>query len=413
MGKRIMLTGIHGMMDNGEVALLIGAISSLRELIPDAQFYLASINGKRDESRLERVFPEFQNDIKLIKPFLLRSARIPWHVRTILLLPQYIVPYLGSDIGVHIGADGYSDQTIGGPLATITHSYQLLLGRILRKPVVACAQSIGPFRTIWTRFLSRFTLNRITLITARERITLDYLKHLGITRPIHLVADLAFLVEPAPKEQVDYLLEQAKVPKGRKLACLTPSQLIHHKIMAAESEKEKSELYIEAMADLVDYLGTKDAEVLLLCQAIEGGKYDDTVVARKIHARATCKPWIMKSDLTPQELKGLMGRCEIMVSSKMHSAVFATSMGTPTVAIGYHTKVHGIIGEMMGQENFIVDIATTDFSSFRQSLLARIDECWLSRARIRRELQGKLTEVQQMSLRNAALIADLLEKGHR
>jgi colanic acid/amylovoran biosynthesis protein len=412
MSKRIMLTGIHGMMDNGEVALLIGAVSSLKQLIPDARFYLASINGGRDESRLGRAFPEFHADIELIRPFLLRGERIPWRLRTILLLPQYIVPYARSAVGVHVGADGYSDETIGGPLATITHSYQLLLGRVLRKPVVACAQSIGPFHTSWTRFLSRSTLNRITLITARERITQDYLKHLGVTKPVHLVADLAFLMEPAPRERVDDLLEEAKVPRGRRLACLTPSQLVHHKIVAAQSDEDKAELYTRAMVELVDYLGSKDVEVLILCQAVEGGKYDDTVVGRQICARATHKPWMMKSDLTPQELKGLMGRCEIMVSSKMHSAVFATSMGTPTVVIGYHSKVHGIIGEMMGQEDFIVDIGTTDFSVFQQKLLAKTEQCWLSRERIRAELQRRLPEVKQMSLRNAALIADLLQKGH-
>lgn len=407
MSTRLMITGIHGMLDNGEAALVVGAISSLKQQVPDARFYIGMINGERDSSRLQRVFPEIHGDIEVVGPLLTAGRRVPWYVRTVLLLPKYVVPYLRSDIGVHVGADGYSDEIIGGPLATLTHSYQILLGWILRKPVVACAQSIGPFKARWTRTLSRFTLNRVAFVTAREGVTQAYLAQLGVAKPVHPVADLAFLVQPVPAEQVDALMDRAGINRGQSLACLAPSQLVYRHIRGGVSADDKHDMYVRAMADVVDYLASLGLGAVLLCQTI-GGKHDDSVVAREIQALAKQKPWVF-DDLTPQELKGIMGRCQIMVSSKMHSAVFATSMGTPTVVIGYHPKVKGIVGEMMGQTGFIVDIRTDDFSEFERTLRARIEQCWSLREKIRGELRDRLPGVQQMALRNAALIAGLLD----
>lgn len=411
MGKKIMITGVHGLLDSGEIALLVGAITSLKRLFPDAQFYMGSTNGEIDKIQLKRIFSDIHSDIKLIRGP--SSPKILWFLRAILLFPRYIPTYSTCDVGLHIGADGYSDIVYHNVLtlvSPITHSYQLLLGWFFRKPTIACSMSIGPFNTVFSRPLARFTLNRVTLITVREEISKEYLERLGVTTPIHLVADLAFLMEPC-SEDIESLLEEQGIPTNKQLACIAPSQIIPYRLTAPISDEEKKEVYIKTMATVVDYLSSKGLEVLLLCQTT-GDRHDDREIARQIQAKANYRTWILDNRIcTPQQIKAIMGRCEIMISSKLHSAIAATSVYTPTVTLAYHPKIYGIIGDMIGQKDFIVDIRSSDTTRFQQNLIAKIEECWLRRAEIRKGLQEKLPSIREMALHNIQLIAEILKRG--
>ncbi len=409
LNMRVMITGIHGLLDSGEIALLNGAITSLKKLSPDTIFYMGSVNGEIDEIQLKRIFPDIHNDIKLIKGF--SSPKIPWSLKTILLFPRYIPTCPKCDVVLHLGADGYSDiawHSILALASPMSHSCQLLLGWFFQKPTIACSMSIGTFNTFFTRKLARFTLNRVDLITAREKVTQKYLEHLGVNSPLLLVADLAFLMEPC-NEGVDLLLEEHGIKKSKRLACIAPSQVIPYRFPGLLSNDEKRDIYTKAMASVVDYLASKDLEVMLLCQTT-GERHDDREIAQKIQAEAKYRPLILDNRIcTPQQIKAIIGRCEIMISSKLHSAIAATSMCTPTVTLAYHPKIYGIIGEMLGQHEFIIDIRSSENSRFQHDLIDTIEKCWLAREKIHKELQEKKPSIREMSLRNIQLITELLK----
>ena len=72
-----------------------------------------------------------------------------------------------------------------GPLVGISHFIPLLQAIALGRPLVICAQSIGPFHLLAP--LARFILSRARLVTARETFSVDLLKGLGASiRPIQL-----------------------------------------------------------------------------------------------------------------------------------------------------------------------------------------------------------------------------------
>jgi polysaccharide pyruvyl transferase WcaK-like protein len=64
-------------------------------------------------------------------------------------------------------------------------------------PVLICSATIGPYNSRLLRWFARFCLNRVEVITLREKYSQDYLPTLGVTKPqIYLSADLAFLLNP-------------------------------------------------------------------------------------------------------------------------------------------------------------------------------------------------------------------------
>jgi polysaccharide pyruvyl transferase WcaK-like protein len=188
---KIMITGTYSFTDNGEVAMLVGAITSLKKQFPDAVFYLGSVD-KADFLRIKEIFPDLYQDIHLIQPGPFATRRLPWQIRTVSLFIRYIPAVMKCNVVVHVGADGYGDVTYGGPLSPMSHSYQLLLGRSLLKPVVVCAMTVGPFNWSLSRRMAYFTLNRVSLILIREKVTLARLQKMGIKKTLHLVADLGF-----------------------------------------------------------------------------------------------------------------------------------------------------------------------------------------------------------------------------
>ncbi|HAG08393.1 MAG TPA: hypothetical protein DCK87_02325 [Desulfotomaculum sp.] len=400
--NKIMITGINGFSDNGEVALLIGAIENIKNAVPDSHFYMGSIFDN-DKTRLRQVFPYCHEQIELVEPIFKNIKIIPWYLNVAFLLIKYPFLYSKADIVIHLGADGYSDQSTGGPLSTLTHSYQLFLGYIFRKPVILCAVTVGPFNFSWSRKLVKFVLDRVSFITPRESVTLNYLNELEVKSPMSLVSDLAFLMNPASKKRVDFILNEKGLLNGKPLACLVPSDIIYKKISGSQNEKTKHEIYIKAMADVIDYLTNKGFEVILIPQVVHG-KHDDVKIIQKIYNKTKQKPTLIDKGLTPQEIKGVLGRCSILVSSKMHSAILATSMGTPTVIIAYGSKVHGIIGSMLKQEDYIIDLRGADISILEGYLHDKIEKCLLDQDKIHNELLKCIPEIKEMSLRNIEII---------
>ncbi len=408
--KIIMITGINGFSDNGEVALLIGAIENLKNTVPVAQFYMGSIFDN-DKVRLKQVFPYCHEQIKLVEPLFKNIKIIPWYLKVALLLTKFPFLYPKADIIIHLGADGYSDQSTGGSLSTLTHSYQLFLGYILRKPVVLCAVTVGPFNFLWSRKLVKLVLDRVSFITPRESITHNYLNELKVKSQMFLVSDLAFLMNPASEKRVDFILNQKGLLNGKPLACLVPSDIIYKKISGSQDEKTKHEIYIKAMANVIDYLTNKGFEVILVPQVVHG-KHDDVKIIQKIYNKSKQKPTLIDKDITPQEIKGVLGRCSILVSSKMHSAILATSMGTPTVIIAYGSKVHGIIGSMLKQEDYIIDLRGLDFSVLESYLHEKIEKCLLEQEKIRNVLLECIPEIKKKSLRNIEIIKKIINSNN-
>ncbi len=410
MSKKIMITGVRGLVDSGEIALIYGAINTLKMRHPDLQFYLGSTTNDIDEIQLKKIFPEYHSDIRLIKG--ISSNKIPWTIRAILLLPIYIPFYARCNGGLHIGGDGYSDIAWHNKLALLsplTHSYQHLLGCILRKPVVACSMSIGPFKSSFSRYLARFTLNRINLITPREKITENYLKNLGVKTSTHLVADLAFLMEPWD-EGVDTLCDTLGISFDRQYVCMAPSQLIPNRLGGHLSNNEKRNTYVKLMADIVDFfMDESDLETLILCQTT-GDRHDDRVIAELIKSNSRYEPIILDNTIfTPQQIKLIISRCQLMISSKLHSSIASTSMRTPTITLAYHPKIFGIIGDMVEQKELIIDIRNADPNWLRTELFSRIDKCLKNYDQIQEHLDRKIPVLQLMAFSNIAYCEDVLE----
>ena len=89
----------------------------------------------------------------------------------------------------------------------------------------------------------------------------------------------------------------------------------------------------------------------------------------------------------------------------MHATVASTSMLVPTVGIAYSHKMHGIIGKMLGQEKYILDVQDLNY----EDLKSKVYDAWQNREEIRAELAQRIPQVKEQALLSGELVKELVD----
>ena len=447
--------------NRGAVAVLLCTVDALRRLIPGAEF-VSFIQFSSSFST--------QHDIKVVKNkvfssrhFSLSESLKSWwlflrcalwavlhkyfHINAGLLVNnRRLKEYYQASVVVDLSMDHYNDER--GIIKATEISRDILLGVLLGKPVVIYAQSVGPFKGRLASWVARFALNRVSLITVREKISKGFLDEMAVNKPpIYVTTDPAFLLEPAPDERITEILSELGLnssqpligigtPEGELLGgtktwrgyknvlraayrfleyCLPEGlflwlmRLVKGSNYYATLQSQHSSKTEESIAQIADHLveGT-GASVLLVPHFVPpresiGGEENGLVVAEAIHQLVSNKDRVIPvtGEYTPQEIKGIIGQCDLFISMKMHPTIAATSQCVPTVAIGSHQKFRGIM-QTLGQERWVCDQIPED-------LIARIDDAWIHKEEIRKELESSQEAIREEALLNAQLVKQLLD----
>ena len=395
---KIFLIGGHSVMSIGMHAMAISTMTALNKSIPDAEFTILS------------VCPEIEHNLYDKYHFNLRVVKYNEFPLKLKLIFGMLRECLRSDIIIGMYGDALIDVTVS---STILYSCNILLASILKRPYVLYPQSIGPFKTKLTMSLAKFALNRTTSITAREEITKNYLQDIGVNKPpIYLTADMAFILQPAPYERVEEIILKEGITKDDGvLIGMNISQLINYRSKNSNVECD----YIELMAEVADYLITNlNATIIFIphsiCQKeimdIERNIEDDVIAVNEAFAKVKNKHKVaaITSNYTSEELKGIIGQCDLFIGARMHANIAATSMCVPTIAIAYSIKAPGIMN-MVGLEKYVCDFRTVTFAE----LISKIEDMLSNREKIVEKMTPKIEDLKESVWLNVKLVKDLLD----
>jgi len=130
---------------------------------------------------------------------------------------------------------------------------------------------------------------------------------------------------------------------------INPSGLISR--FRGKGHQKAEEEFINIMAKVIDNLAENlNATIIMILHVYTSG-VDDRIAINSIFHKVKNKSKVktIKNEYSPQELKGIIGQCDLFIGARMHATIAATSMLVPTVGIAYSHKMHGIIGEMLNQ----------------------------------------------------------------
>lgn len=424
---KIVITNYGSKFNKGDVALLNSRVSILRELIPDARFTILTYNPEIENDLQDIKVLEVAGIVSLSRKTLLTKKT--WQTALLLLkcglwsiLHRYfhadvrslrngegLNAYYNADIIISTGGDVLTEDY--GTVSFLNYVVNLLFPILLSKPVMLYAESTGLFKRWWNRQIAMFLFNRIKLITLREEISFRYLKELNINTPVYLTVDSAFLLEPAPVQVARDILGREGINENNKpLIGISVSRIIsRYGFDSIDSPSEKYRKYVEIMARVAEHLiDTFGAMVVFIPHVAGQWRNDDRAVADDISNLVENKQTVVsiKNEYTAEETKAIIGQCDLFIGARMHATIASTSMGVPTMAIAYSHKYHGIIGEMLGYERYVLDVRE-NFNS--DDLIRAVDDIWNNREEIRKELESKMEDIKQRALLNAKLVKELID----
>ena len=426
MTKIFIVTNL-GFFNRGDASIVLGALKTLRT-IDNAEVSIVFSHPEFESIRCDAKLINMADPLSKGKPLIVRAFRfaIPIlqhtslamlyrifclsRIPTRIMKREILEEYYKSDIIVAALDDSFT--TLYGCGSFLTNFYSIFLAKLLKKSVVLYACSIGPFRNKFYEILGRYIINKVDLVTLREEISFEYLKRIGVNKPpMYVTADLAFALQPAPLERAKEILSSEGIDENEKLLIgVSLSRVISRwAFPELQDPEEKYRKYLTIMAQTIDYLIKElSATVIFIPQVIgPTQENDDRNTAKNIYRMAKNKDKIklITNEYTPEELRSITGQFDLFIGARTHSAISAAMMCTPFVAMEYEShKTRGIICKMLNCEEFVYDIRTLDFDT----LITKINNAWLNRAKIREELKFKIEGMEERALLNGKLVKELM-----
>lgn len=312
----------------------------------------------------------------------LRIVHLPW--RWLCVTPA-LRHLRDADLVVDVAGISFADGR-GVPIVVynaLMTSLPLLLGR----PTVKASQALGPFKNPVNRTLAKLVLPRLRAVCARGDATERHLRDLRLSN-VQPAADLAFTMHMRPDQRLPRF--------DRPTIGVAPSAVVDG--YCSKAGVDYRALLGALIDDVVD---GRDVDVVVFPHSsrrrVTGGRMDDRPVARAVHAavkrRERCR--LVDDPIGPVELRALIARCDLLVTSRFHAMVSALATTTPVLVVGWSHKYAEVLDEM-GLVGFAADWRDAD----AHALAARATDLFDRADEVRALIDAALPAVIARSARN-------------
>lgn len=383
--KKIIICNAGFGPNKGDHAILACMMKSIKDMIPEADISAFPILPNKKD------FFEFLNTLNTSQLLILGGGQIL--------------------------RDDTSSLVIG------VSSARILLAKIMGKRIMLYGIGAGPIKTKLARLMTKLFISKVNLITVRNKESKELLVKRGVNPSIiHVTADPAISLLPATDERIEEILERERLTNAQPLIAISPRLWFcyTHSIIPIKyatmlhiplKGQEKFKIFKKSLARLADYLvDTLGAKIVFVPTTPSGkvpipGMDDDIVSEEIIELMSNKDSATVIGDYMASEIKGLMGRMELLIGTRMHSIIFASAMYVPVVGIALSPKFKGFF-RLLDQENRVIDIDNQP--DCYNKLLNVVIDTWKNREQIRQGLKERIPEIQKKESLNVKLMCDLL-----
>lgn len=363
--SEVLVSGYYGDKNAGDEAILAGLIRAIRELEPETTFTVISKKAAYTRA-LHHVAAVSRNDFKHTWKAAARADLI-------------------------LSGGGSLLQDVTSTKSLIYYLGIMTMGKLLRKPVMLCAQGIGPITRTASRALTPLVVNGVDQITVRDPESAGTLRRLGVFRPpVTVTADAALALGPSDPERGAALLRTAGLDPGRPILGVSVRPW---RLDGPSWERQ--------LAQALDTLAAETGgQVLFVPMQVSA----DVPVAQRVAAAMSARSTILEAELQQEEVRAIIARCDLMVGLRFHALVFAAMNGVPLVGLSYDPKndsfLHSIGEEAVGRTRHLDPSAVV--AAARRALS--------DAPAIRARFMTKVAELTQLSRKNAELAVQLLRQ---
>lgn len=354
--SRVVISGYYGFGNAGDEAVLAGILVGLRSRLPHVDVVVLSSNPAQTR-RLHSVEA---------------VSRIAGALRTL----------SGADL--FISGGGSLIQDVTSARSALYYLGVLGLATVLAKATVVYAQGIGPLRRGWVRALARRILARTTLITVRDEGSVNVLTDLGIVRPVHVVADPAFVLVPTPAAQIQDVISPHHIPR-----------------IGVALRSWGDDAFVDALVEGLRAARRRLGETEFVVLAFHPDR-DLALCTRVAQDIGGC----VLAGLPPRDLMAVVGTVDLLVGVRLHALIASVVMGVPPVGLSYDPKVDGFLRRVgLGRILSLAGLRSDD-------LCDAVCATWEERETLRPRLREHAVALREAALRAAELTHTLLTSPH-
>ena len=234
----------------------------------------------------------------------------------------------------------------------------------LRTLLMACADvrivghsiGAGPLSHWESRLFARLACAMMSRISVRDQYAQGWLSACT-GKPIEVVPDPAFTLQPAAPEAAQRIIAGAGITKDRIIG-VALRRWFHHRGILPHQMRVQIGLdnnhggatmarLITELSRLLERLAkTHDASILLM-PSYNLDHEGDTAVCSAIAANLRGKTSVGLANIgCAADYKAVTGKLMLLLAARMHPLIFAASMGTPIVGLAYNAKFDGMFKQL-------------------------------------------------------------------
>lgn len=357
--SRVLIVNVHSQANAGDFAIVLGQLQLLKKMSPAAILTSTSRTPELDRPLLAAW------GVTVIAPIFHAPCGYSgkWRgwgkVLLSLIFPRPALTFLHclrqADLVMACGG-GYFYSSRRIPGFTFWQNYlHIRLAVFFRKKVIFFPQSFGPLdHALSRRLLARLLASEfVRVIFAREEISLAILRRIlpagTDDRKLQPCPDMAFNFLPE-LEHLSPSTDLSGLPRPRLALALRdwdfPGQKTRH------AKRQKREAYLRAVVAACQALHQEYGASFFIYSQAQGPSLaeDDRMLSGAVLDRLSAV--IPASHLrlvetplgaSPSWIITLLRQADMLITSRMHAAIFAFLSGVPAVVIGYQHKSLGIL----------------------------------------------------------------------
>ena len=295
--ERVVLSGYYGFDNAGDEAILGELVRAVNGMSPGAEITVLS----KDPAWTEKHYgcgaaPRFS-------PFKVYRA-----IRR-------------CDLMVSGGGSLFQDSTSTRSL--VYYTSLLALAQRLGKRTYLYANGVGPVSRAANRRRVCQVAQRADAVTLRDPDSLEELRQMGVEREdMAVTADPVFTLPLPDPRRAKEILQSAGIDGPFAAVSVRPF--------------DAPEGYFERLAQALDAVyESRGLKIVFLSMQPRRDEPVSWRVADMMKAPAA----VLSGDYAPQELMGIIGRAQVVLSMRLHALIFAARMAVPALGFIYDPKV--------------------------------------------------------------------------
>lgn len=383
---RITLLGSNSGKNLGDAAILAAILDAITREIPQAEFYVPSTN------------PEFTNK-HYGQRYNVKGVNVmPWTGSIRLFGIPTFIAMAKSDCalicdGIIFGKNFFN------PLFNflITLVFLMPWARLVNCKIVCYSCGIGPFPGYWSRLAARYVINSSDLVIMREHDSEKLARELGVTGPIEVTGDAAFINEVSTEERAREIASKEHIDWEQPWFGINVTKYIDSWLTADERVTDKS-AYLDTLAEAIQKARTSVSDPflpVLFCTHPMDLEFC-TILAEKLESKV-----VQNNEYLSHDIQALMRKCELFIGMRFHSVVLASAVEAPVIGLIYAPKVRGFM-RLLDCEQYGLELANLTTESLADTLI----KAWNDRVALKSKQKVIIDDLKTGARRAAQTVAE-------